>query len=173
MRKSGASKREPAAEPSPLELNEFVNQVPLNINELRLAWESKDYDRIADLLRERFTAARLAWQIAHEVCATPVTVGPDPRAKLGRWNRLDFDQSERILGSKAARHLGWTRPAFLKAWSEFIGPYWEFDENRDYSESLLLQLKADKSEADRKRKAARERNRRARKKPAQEKSEKP
>jgi hypothetical protein len=75
MRKARAAKREQAAEPTPLELQEFANQVPLNVNELRLAWESKDYDRIAELLRERFKAARLVWQIAHEACVAPVTIG--------------------------------------------------------------------------------------------------
>jgi hypothetical protein len=172
MRKARAAKREQAAEPTPLELKEFANQVPLNTNQLRLAWESRDYNRIAELLREQFKAARLVWQIAHEECVTPVTIGPDPTAELKRWIRFDCDESERISGNKAAQHLGWTRPTFLKTWSKFIGRYWEFDENGDYSESLLRQLKVRKIEGDRKREADQARDRRAERKTRQEKSEK-
>jgi hypothetical protein len=96
----------------------------------------------------------------------------DPTAELNRWIRFDCDESERISGNKAAQHLGWTRPTFLRTWREFIGRYWEFDENGDYSESLLRQLKARKIEGDRKREADQARDRRAERKTRQEKSEK-
>ena len=75
----GAVKREPAAEPTPLELIEIAQGIPFNQNELTLAWASleypktgtaKVYERIADLFREQLIVARLYWQIAHE-CAPP------------------------------------------------------------------------------------------------------
>jgi hypothetical protein len=98
----------------------------------------------------------------------PITARPNWASGFGS-TKMD---RRKILGSKAAQHLGWTRPAFLKTWREFIGPYWEFDENGDYSESLLRQLKARKIEGDRKREADQARDRRAERKARQEKSEK-
>jgi hypothetical protein len=82
MRKATTAKREPTAEPSPLELIEIAKGLPLNQNELALAFQSlaqsrltqttaKDYERIADRLREQLTVAWFYWQIAHEVCGDP------------------------------------------------------------------------------------------------------
>jgi hypothetical protein len=185
MKKHSAASRESAPGPTPLELIEIAKGMPFNQNELMLAWQSlaqsrlnqetdKAYERIADLLRDQLTVARLYWQIAHEVCGNPVSFPDDAPdycpPELRRWFHLNEDGSKKILGSKAAQFLQWKRPTFLKTWDELIP--WKFRASESYSESLLLQLKAQKIEADRKRKAARERNRRARKKPAQEKSEK-
>ena len=75
MRKPRAIKKQPAVEPTPLELIEIAQGIPFNQNELTLAWASvvgsrltgdtaKDFERIADLLRDQLKVARLYWQIA-------------------------------------------------------------------------------------------------------------
>jgi hypothetical protein len=175
MRNARTVKREPAVEPTPLELIEIAQGIPFNQNELTLAWASlahtketaKVYERIADLLSDQLTVARLYWQIAHEICATPVSFPADAPnycpPELERWFQLDCDNSERIPGSKAAQFLGWTRPTFLKAWDTFF-PFWKFRESKSYSASLLRRLGAYRIEAERKRKADQAKARRARKK---------
>jgi hypothetical protein len=162
--------------PTELELLEFADRVPLNQKELTLAWECRDYERIRLLVKEQFQAAQVVWQIAHEVCATPVSF-PEP-AEPGLppenypWIQADCDKSERIRGSEAAKFLGLTRAALAKAWKELVPSAWKFDENERLSASFLRLLETRKIEADRKRKADREKDRRIRKKPTQEKSEK-
>ena len=79
--------------------------------------------------------------------------------ELRRWVQLDADGSKRIPGSEAAQFLEWKHTAFLKTWEEII-PHWKFSESNSYSESLLLQLKVRRLEADRKRQAAQAKNRR-------------
>jgi hypothetical protein len=171
MKKPSAASRESALGPTPLELIEIANGLPLNQNELALAFQSLAQqlwptaeEKIADPIRARLTFARFYWQIAHEVCATPVSFPSDAPdycpPELRRWFQLDNDGSQKIPGSKAAQFLEWKRPTFFKTWDEFI-PRWKFRESDSYSESLLRQLEAHK--ADRKRKADREKNRRARK----------
>ena len=107
MRNARAVKKEPAFEPTPLELIEIAQGIPFNQNKLTLAWASlaytqtaEVYERIADLLRDRLTIARLYWQIAHEICATPVSFPADApnycRPERQRWFALDADKSERI-----------------------------------------------------------------------------
>ena len=187
MKRPKAAKKGSADGPTELELLTFAQQTPLNQNELTLAMASlsqarltqqtaKAYERIAHLLREQAIFARFHWQIFHEVCATRVSFPADAPdyipPELMSWIRANVDGSRMISGREAARFLGWTRPTLIKIWDMFIPTDFKFGEEESYSESFLRRLAALRDEDERKRKAERQKELRARKKPTQEKSEK-
>jgi hypothetical protein len=187
MKRPNAAKREPVDGPTELELLEFAKQTPLDAQAMAQAvysltyatqgsQASEAYKTIARLLRKQAILARFYWQIFHEVCGTPVSLPDDapdytpPEVLV--WIQALVDGTSMISGREAARFLGWTRPTLIKTWNSFVPKAFKFSEGDSYSESFLKRVAALRAEDERKKKADRQKDRRAREKPTQEKSEK-
>ena len=163
MRKSGASKREPATEPTPLELVEIARALPTR--QWEKACASQSYAERLQALKAALREARHVWQVAREVSAIEETFFDAAAKSDANWlaGRKPLMTARRGSWQLRLRSFSDGLPPF----SAMLGARWSLGSSAKTNSSRnhsCSSLKAHKHKAEQEAKALKARRQRARRK---------